>query len=205
MSNTFTVFKRELASYFATPVAYVFIVIFLLLSGVFTFQLGSFFEVGQADLQSFFGYLPWLYLFLIPAIAMRLWAEEIKSGTVELLLTLPITMPQAVIGKFMAAWVFSGIALALTFPLWITVSYLGDPDHGAIAAGYIGAFLMAGGFLAIGGTASAMTQNQVIAFVVGIMMCLVFVTPSRRSAFWCASRLSPAACWNCAISFTSPR
>src|SRR4249920_841179 len=151
MSNPIvTVFKRELASYFATPVAYVFIVIFLLLAGTFTFYLGGFFERGQADLQPFFNFHPWLYLFLIPALAMRLWAEERKSGTIELLLTLPVGQGAAVLGKFLASWAFAGVALVLTFPIWITVNYLGRPDNGAIAAGYIGSFLMAGGFLAIG-------------------------------------------------------
>jgi ABC-2 type transport system permease protein len=169
------VFRRELASYFATPVAYVFIVIFLLLAGWFTFYLGGFFERGQADLVPFFSFHPWLYLFLIPAVAMRLWAEERKSGSIELLLTLPITMLQAVIGKFLAAWAFVGIALALTFPLWITVNYLGDPDDGAILAGYVGSLLMAGAFLAIGSCISASTRNQVVAFILTVVVCLVLL------------------------------
>lgn len=169
------VFRRELASYFATPVAYVFIVIFLLLAGWFTFYLGGFFERGQADLQPFFSFHPWLYLFLIPAVAMRLWAEERKSGSIELLLTLPITMLQAVLGKFLAAWAFVGIALALTFPLWITVNYLGDPDNGAVVAGYLGSLLMAGAFLAIGSCISASTRNQVVAFILTVVVCLVLL------------------------------
>lgn len=169
------VFRRELASYFATPVAYVFIVIFLLLAGWFTFYLGGFFERGQADLVPFFSFHPWLYLFLIPAVAMRLWAEERKSGSIELLLTLPITMLQAVLGKFLAAWAFVGIALALTFPLWITVNYLGDPDNGAILAGYVGSLLMAGAFLAIGSCISASTRNQVVAFILTVVVCLVLL------------------------------
>ena len=144
-----TVFKRELASYFATPVAYVFIVIFLVLAGTFTFYIGNFYERGQADLLPFFDFHPWLYLFLVPAVGMRLWSEERKSGTIELLMTLPITMWQAVVGKFLAAWAFIGIALLLTFPIWITVNYLGAPDNGVIFASYIGSFLMAGAFLAI--------------------------------------------------------
>src|SRR5262245_11168175 len=134
MHNVATVFRRELASYFATPLAYVFIVIFLLLAGAFTFYMGGFYIRGQADLEPFFDFHPWLYLFLIPAISMRLWAEERKSGSIELLMTLPITLPQAVWGKFLAAWAFAGVALILTFPLWITVNYLGDPDNGAILA-----------------------------------------------------------------------
>ncbi len=168
-------FRRELRSYFATPVAYVFIVIFLVLMGTFTFYLGGFYEQGQADLRAFFNFHPWLYLFLVPAISMRLWAEERKSGSVELLMTLPITPWQAVLGKFLAAWAFTGIALALTFPIWITVNFLGNPDNGAIIAAYIGSLLMAGGFLAIGSCLSAFTQNQVIAFVVSIVVCFGFL------------------------------
>ena len=169
------IFRRELRSYFATPVAYVFIVIFLVLMGTFTFSLGGFYERGQADLQSFFNFHPWLYLFLVPAIAMRLWAEERKSGSVELLMTLPITPWQAVLGKYLAAWAFTGIALALTFPIWITVNYLGDPDNGAILAAYIGSLLMAGGFIAIGSCLSAITRNQVIAFVITVVVCFGFL------------------------------
>ena len=175
MKGTNIIFKRELTSYFATPLAYVFIVIFLMLTGVFTFYLGHFFESRQADLTPFFTFHPWLYLFLIPAISMRLWAEERKAGTLELLLTLPITLKDAVLGKFLAAWAFSGIALLLTFPIWITVNYLGSPDNGVIFAGYIGSWLMAGGFLAIGSCMSAMTQNQVIAFIVTVVVCFLFV------------------------------
>jgi ABC-2 type transport system permease protein len=172
MDNVITIFKREFASYFATPLALVFIIIFLVLTGAFTFLLGGFFERGQADLAPFFNYHPWLYLFLLPALSMRLWAEERKSGTIELLITLPVTVWQAVVGKFLAAWAVAGIALLLTFPTWITVNYLGDPDNGTIFAAYIGSFLMAGGFLAIGGCLSAATRNQVIAFIVTAVICL---------------------------------
>jgi len=168
-------FRRELQSYFSTPVAYVFIVIFLVLMGAFTFYLGNFYERGQADLGPFFIFHPWLYLLLVPAIAMRLWAEERKTGSIELLMTLPITPWQAVLGKYLAAWAFTGVALLLTFPIWITVNYLGDPDNGAIVAAYIGSFLMAGGFLAIGACLSATTRNQVIAFVITIVVCFVFL------------------------------
>ena len=167
--------RRELQSYFSTPIAYVFIVIFLLLSGVFTFYLGNFFSRGQADLIPFFTFHPWLYLFLIPALAMRLWAEERKTGSIELLLTLPVSVTEAVLGKFLAAWAFTGIALVLTFPIWITVNYLGDPDNSVIFAGYLGSMLMAGGFLAIGACISALTKNQVIAFVVTVVVCLAFI------------------------------
>lgn len=175
MNTVTALFKRELRSYFATPVAYVFIVIFLILMGTFTFYLGGFYERGQADLMPFFNYHPWLYLFLVPAIAMRLWAEERKTGSVELLLTLPITPWQAVLGKYLAAWAFTGIALVLTFPIWITVNYLGDPDNGAILAAYVGSLLMAGGFLAIGSCLSATTRNQVIAFVITVVVCFGFL------------------------------
>ena len=168
-------FRRELQSYFATPVAYVFIVIFLVLMGAFTFYLGNFYERGQADLGPFFIFHPWLYLLLVPAITMRLWAEERKTGSIELLMTLPITPWQAVLGKYLAAWAFTGVALSLTFPIWITVNYLGDPDNGAIIAAYIGSFLMAGGFLAIGACLSATTRNQVIAFVITVVVCFVFL------------------------------
>ena len=175
MNKVSVVFRRELRSYFATPLAYVFIVIFLVLAAVFTFQLGGLFERGQADLQSFFRWHPWLYLVLIPAISMRLWAEDRNSGSIELLMTLPITLWQAVVGKFLAAWCFAGIALLLTFPVWITINYLGSPDNGAIVAAYVGSFLMAGGFLAIGMCMSAATRNQVIAFITAAVVGFLFL------------------------------
>ncbi len=170
-----TIFARELRAYFATPVAYVFIVIFLALTGSMTFFMGGFFERGQADLAPFFAFHPWLYLFLVPAIAMRLWAEERRSGTIELLMTLPTTTFAAVLGKFLAAWAFAGIALLLTFPMWLTVNWLGDPDNGVILVSYLGSWVMAGAFIAIGACASAMTKNQVIAFVVGAAACFLFL------------------------------
>ncbi|MDP2748420.1 ABC transporter permease subunit [Pseudomonas sp.] len=175
MSQLLVIFKRELASYFATPLAYVFILIFLVLSGVFTFYLGGFFESGQANLSPFFNFHPWLYLFLVPAIAMRLWAEERKSGTIELLMTLPITRFDAVTGKFLAAWAFAGLALLLTFPMVITVNYLGEPDNGAIITGYIGSWLLAGAYLAIGSCMSALAKNQVIAFILAVSVCFLFI------------------------------
>lgn len=175
MSHSWVIFKRELGAYFSTPLAYVFIVIFLALSGALTFFMGAFFERGQADLTSFFTFHPWLYLFLIPAVSMRLWAEERKSGTVELLLTLPTPTWMIVVGKYMAAWVFIGIAIVLTFPFWITVNYLGSPDNGVIFASYIGSFIMAGGYLAIGSCLSAATKNQVIAFIVTSVVCFLFL------------------------------
>jgi ABC-2 type transport system permease protein len=167
------VFAREFKSYFATPLAFVFIVIFLFAMGAFTFYLGHFYENGSADLTVFFGYHPWLYLFLVPALAMRLWAEERRSGSMELLLTLPVPLWATVVGKFLAAWAFAGLALALTFPIWITVNYLGHPDNGVILASYIGSFLMAGAYLSIGACISATTNNQVIAFIVSVVVCFL--------------------------------
>jgi len=171
MNATLTVFRRELAGYFATPVAYVFIVIFLVLSGALTFTIGNFFARGQADLMPFFSFVPWLFLFLVPALTMRLWAEERRLGTIELLLTLPIAQWQAVAGKFLAAWAFCAIALSLTFPLVMTVNLLGEPDNGVILAGYLGCLLVAGAFLAVGAAISALTKNQVIAFVLAVAAC----------------------------------
>ena len=169
------IMKREFASYFSTQLAYVFILIFLVLSGVFTFYLGNFYERGQADLLPFFNFHPWLYLFLVPALSMRLWAEELKSGSIELLLTLPVTITGAVVGKYLAAWLFTGVALLLTTPLWLTVNYLGEPDNGVILASYFGSWLMAGSFLAIGSCMSALTKSQVIAFILCGVLCLLFV------------------------------
>jgi ABC-2 type transport system permease protein len=175
MGNLGVVLRRELASYFATPVAYVFIVIYLIMSAAFTFYLGGFYEREMADLEPFFRFHPWLYLFLVPAIGMRLWAEERKYGTIELLLTLPITPTEAVLGKFLAAWLFVGLALVLTFPIWITVNVLGNPDNGVIVAAYLGSWLMAGGFLAISACLSAATRNQVIAFILAVVVCFLFL------------------------------
>ena len=168
------VFRREFAAYFATPIAFVFLVIFLFSMGVFTFYVGHFYDSGVADLSLFFNYHPWLYLFLLPALAMRLWAEERRSGSIELLLTLPVPVWATVLGKFLAAWAFAGLALALTFPIWITVNYLGSPDNGVILASYVGSFLMAGAYLSIGAAISAATSNQVIAFVVSVVVCFLF-------------------------------
>lgn len=175
MGNISILFKREFSSFFATPVAYVFIGIFLVLSGVFTFFVGGFFERGQADLLPFFNFHPWLYLFLVPAIAMRSWSEERKSGTIELLMTLPISTWHAMLAKHLAAWAVLGLSLLLTFPLWLTVNYLGDPDNGIIVAAYIGSWLMAGAFLSVGMCMSALTKNQVIAFIFSVVVCFVFV------------------------------
>jgi ABC-2 type transport system permease protein len=174
MRNILTIFRREFASYFTTPLAYVFIVIFLVMAGLLAFFVGNFFDRGQADLQPFFAFHPWLYLVLIPALSMRLWAEERRSGTIELFLTLPIRMTEAVVGKFLAAWCFAGIALALTFPFWLTVNFLGHPDNGVIVASYIASWLMAGALLAVGAFVSAATKNQIIAFVVTAAIAFVF-------------------------------
>jgi ABC-2 type transport system permease protein len=175
MRNVWTIVKRELASYFSSPVAYVFLVIFLLLTGFFTFTAGSFFERGEASLASFFGWHPWLYLVLVPAVGMRLWAEERRSGTLELLLTMPVAPWQVIIAKFVASWIFIGVALALTFPAIITVNILGDPDNGMIAAGYIGSFFLAGAYLAVTCMTSAMTRNQVVAFILSVVLCLFLI------------------------------
>lgn len=175
MNPVLAVFRRELKSYFLTPVAYVFIVIFLVVANWFGFGFGGLYERGQADLLPFFTFHPWLFLFLVPALSMRLWAEERRSGSIELLMTLPIEPWQAVAGKFLAAWAFTALAVLLTFPIWITVNFLGDPDNGVIAASYIGSILTAGGFLAVGNFVSAMTKNQVIAFVVGVLICFVLL------------------------------
>jgi len=174
-ANIKAIMKRELGGYFTSPVAYVFLVIFLLLTGFFTFTVGNFFERGEASLVSFFTWHPWLYLFLVPAAGMRLWSEERRLGTMELLLTMPITTWQAIVGKFLASWLFLTIALALTFPVWITVNWLGSPDHGVIFAGYVGSALLAGAYLAISCMTSAMTRNQVISFIVSVVICLFLI------------------------------
>lgn len=173
--NIRTIAKRELGGIFSSPVAGTFLVIFLLLLGFFTFMLGGFFERKEASLASFFLWHPWLYLFLVPAVGMRLWSEERRLGTMELLLTMPVTGFQAIVGKFIASWLFLGFALLLTFPLVITVNLLGNPDNGVIFAGYVGSFLLAGAYLAISCATSAMTRNQVISFIISVAVCLFIV------------------------------
>lgn len=176
LANIKTITKRELGAYFSSPLAYVFIVIFLLLCGFFTFMVGGFFERRQAALGgSFFEWHPWFYLFLVPAVGMRLWAEERRVGSIELLLTMPITAWQAIVGKFLASWLFLGLALALTFPVVITVNYLGSPDNGVILCAYIGSWLMAGSYLAISSFTSAMTRTQVVSFIVSVVICLFLI------------------------------
>lgn len=175
MQTILTITKRELSGYFSSPLAYVFIIIFLALSGGMTFYLGGWLDRGRADLATFFNWHPWLYLFLVPAIGMRLWAEERRTGTIEFLTTLPVTTTEAVVGKFLAAWLFIGIALIFTFPMWLTVNYLGNPDNGVILAGYLGSWLLAGGMLAISTAISALTKNQVIAFVLSAAVCFLFL------------------------------
>ena len=174
MNTLITITRREFASYFSTPLAFVFIIVFLLANGLATFYLGAYFAVGQADLTSFFMFHPWLYLFFLPAISMRLWAEERRNGSIELLLTLPVPLTAVVIGKYLAALAFSALALALTFPIWLTVNFLGDPDNGVILASYLGSLMLAGGYLAIGSCLSALTRNQVIAFVISVVACFLF-------------------------------
>jgi len=173
--NIKAIVKRELGGYFASPIAYVFLVIFLLLAGFFTFTVGSFFERGEASLVSFFTWHPWLYLFLVPAVGMRLWSEERRLGTMELLLTMPVTTWQAIVGKFAASWLFLTLALALTFPVIVTVNWLGDPDNGVIFAGYVGSALLAGSYLAVACMTSAMTRNQVISFILSVLICLFLI------------------------------
>ncbi|NVJ97299.1 MAG: ABC transporter permease subunit [Alphaproteobacteria bacterium] len=175
MTSTLTIFRREFASYFATPVAYVFLVIFLVMQGLFTFYVGQFYSREQADLVAFFTYQPWLYLFLMPAVAMRLWAEERKSGTLELLLTLPVPLGSIVAGKYLAAVAFAAVALFFTVPIWVTVNWLGSPDNGVILTGYIGSLLMAAAYLAIGAALSATTKNQVVAFILAVSVCFLFL------------------------------
>ena len=170
-----TIAKRELVGYFNSPVAYVFIVIFLLLNGFFTFMLGNYFLRGEANLNAFLMWHPWLYLFLVPAAGMRLWAEERRVGTLELLLTMPIAAWQAIVGKFLACWVFIGLSLFLTFPVVVTTSYLGDPDLGAMISGYVGSFLLAGAYLAVTVMTSAMTRNQVISFILSVVICFFLI------------------------------
>lgn len=175
LTHISAIFKREIRAYFGSPVAYVFIAIFLLLIGFFTFNVSNFFEMGQADLRAFFEWHPWLYMFLVPAVAMRLWAEELRMGTIELVLTLPITPQEVILGKFLAAWAFIGVALALTFPMVLTVFYLGSPDPGPVITGYFGSFLMAGAFLSVGSMTSALTRSQVISFILAVVICLFFI------------------------------
>lgn len=191
MQSFLAVFKRELKSYFTTPIAYVFLVIFLFFSGYLTFKQG-FFELRQADMRVFFMNMPLLFIFMVPSAAMRLWAEERRSGSIELLFTLPITITQAVLGKFFAAWLFLTIALALTFPMVITVSYLGEPDIGSIVTGYLGCLLMAGGFLAIGCFFSAVSKNQVISFVLSVVACAVLVFAGMPTTLSYLSTFLPA-------------
>lgn len=202
MRNIWFIMKRELSGYFATPVAYVFIIIFLLLTGFSTFFVGDFFERGEADLYPFFSVHPWIYILLIPAISMRLWSEERKNGSIELLMTLPVSVIEAVLGKFLAAWAFTGLALILNFPLWITVNYLGSPDNGVIFAGFLGSLLMAGGFLAIGACISATTKNQVIAFVLSLIVSLIFVLSGYGIVLDFFSGWAPVALINAISSFS---
>lgn len=175
VSNTIEIFKRELKSFFESPVAYVFLVVFLLLAGFLTFSISHYYEVGQADLRSFFFWHPWIYLLLVPAASMRIWAEERRSGTIELLLTLPITMFQALMGKFLAAWCFLTLALLLTFPIVLTTAYLGDPDIGVVIGGYIGSTMLVGTYLSVGMLTSSLTRNQVISFVLSLIICMFLV------------------------------
>lgn len=191
-SNINTIVKRELGGYFTSPIAYVFLVIYLLLIGFFTFTVGNFFERGEASLVSFFTWHPWLYLFLVPAVGMRLWSEERRLGTMELLLTMPVTTWEAIIGKFLASWLFLALALALTFPVVITVNYLGHPDNGIVFAGYVGSLLLAGSYLAVTSMTSAMTRNQVISFIVAVLICLFLILAGYEPVTGLLSRFASA-------------
>jgi ABC-2 type transport system permease protein len=193
MKNVWVIAKRELGAYFTSPVAYVFLVIFLLLTGFFTFTAGNFFERGEASLAAFFAWHPWLYLVLVPAVGMRLWAEERRSGTIELLLTMPVATWQAILGKFLASWIFLAVALALTFPAVITVNLLGEPDNGIIAAGYFGSLLLAGAYLAVSCMTSAMTRNQVVAFILSVVICLFLILAGFNPVTDLLTRWAPPA------------
>ncbi|MSR42822.1 MAG: ABC transporter permease [Pedosphaera sp.] len=194
-TNIRVIAKRELAGYFAAPVAYVFIVIFLLLSGFFTFMVSGFFDRGEATLTAFFVWHPWLYLFLVPAVGMRLWSEERRLGTMEFLLTLPITTWQAIVGKFLASWIFLGVALVLTFPLMLTVNHLGNPDNGVIFGAYIGSFLMAGSYLAVSCFTSAITRNQVVSFILSVVICLFLILAGWPPVTNFLAGISPNSTW----------
>jgi len=202
MREMLVVLRREFGAYFATPIALVFLLIFLFTTGAFTFYLGAFFESGQATLDVFFNFHPWLYLFLMSALSMRLWAEERRAGSIELLLSLPVPLWAAITGKFLAAWGFAALALALTFPMWITVNYLGDPDNGVILAGYMGSLLMAGGYLAIGCCISATTRNQVIAFIVSVVVSFLFTVAGLPIVIDFVSGWAPVEIVNTIASFS---
>ena len=194
--NIKTITKRELGAYFASPVAYVFIVIFLLLNGFFTFMVGGFFERGEASLAgSFFLWHPWFYLFLVPAVGMRLWADERRVGTLELLLTMPIAPWEAIVGKFLASWLFLGLALLLTFPVVFTVNYLGSPDNGVIFAAYLGSWLMAGAYLAVSCITSAITRSQVVSFIISVVACLFLILAGFPPVINLLQNLTPHGQW----------
>jgi ABC-2 type transport system permease protein len=190
-SHVLAVAKREWRSYFDSPVAYVFIIIFLMLAGFFTFSLSQFFEARQADLTGFFHWHPWLYMILVPAVAMRLWAEERRSGTIELLLTVSVTPLQALLGKFIAAWLFMLLALALTFTVPLTACYLGSPDMGAVMSGYLGSALLAGAYIAAGMFTSALTRNQVISFILAVVIGLFLILAGYTPVTDLLSRWAP--------------
>jgi ABC-2 type transport system permease protein len=203
MNASITIAKRELKSYFESPVAYVFLVVFLMLTGFLTFYVSSYYEVRQADLsRSFFIWHPWVYLLLVPAASMRLWAEERRAGTIELLLTMPVTMLQAIVGKFLAAWVFLLIALALTFPVVCTTAYLGAPDVGAIIGGYLGSALLAGTYLSVGMLTSATTRNQVISFVLSLVICLLLLMAGWPPVTEIFAKWAPDWLVRCVASFS---
>ncbi len=202
LHNILTIAKREIGGFFASPVAYVFIVIFLSLSGFFTFMASHWFENGTASLTYFFMWHPWLYLFLVPAVGMRMWSEERRLGTIELLLTMPVTPWQAIAGKFLASWAVLGLALFLTFPMVVTVNYLGNPDNGIIFAAYVGSALMAGAYLAVTAMTSAMTRNQVVSFIVSVSLCLFLILAGWPPVTDMLTRLSSPALVETVASFS---
>ncbi len=191
MRAIISIMRRELRGYFVTPLAWVFSVIFLILAGVLTFYVGDFYARGQADLQPFFDFHPWLYLLLVPGLSMQMWAEERKRGTIELLLTLPVTGTQAMLGKFLAGWLFVALVLVLTFPIWWTVNYLGHPDNGIILAGYLGSWLMAGAYLAVGCCLSTLTRSQVVAFILTVAVCFVLLMAGQPMVMDSAAGVLP--------------
>jgi ABC-2 type transport system permease protein len=205
MNQVSPVFKREFLGYFRSPVAYVFLVVFSVAGIGLSFFVGQFFDAGTASLESYFAFYPWLFLFLIPAAGMRLWSEEKRTGTIELLFTLPITTLDAVLGKFIAAWAFLTLAILLSLPMAFTVAYLGDPDWGVIVSTYFGSILMAGGYLGVCSLMSAFTKNQVISFVLGVVACLILLSSAGACSATSSPRFSRCGSWICCrTSASSP-
>ncbi len=203
INTTCTIFRRELKAYFESPVAYVFMIVFLLLTGFLTFAVSDFYGRRVADLEPFFFWMPWVFLLLVPAATMGLWAEERRSGTIELLLTMPLTLTQALIGKFLAAWLFIALCVLLTvIPMTGTIIYLGSPDGGTVFCGYLGAVLLAGAYVAVGVLTSAITRNQVISFVLALSGCFVLLLAGWEPITGFFSRWAPAVVVNAVASLS---